>query len=338
MTWNMTLADMLPHEPTRMWALARQVGVTAAVTGIPDLPDGTPPWDYAQLVALKERFSEAGLDLQVIESAPHSIMNPIRLGLPDRDERIDQFCRLLEAMGRAGIPVICPNWMPLGPLRTDNVVPARGGSLVTAYDHDLMNSEPLTAHGEVTEAELWENAAIFLEQAVPVAEESGVRIAVHPDDPPVSPIRGIGRILTSPDAMQRWAELVPSPYNGVTFCQGTVSTMNVDVPAAIRQLGSLGLIHFVHFRDIEGTPERFTETWHELGRTDMVEAIRAYRDIGFTGPMRVDHVPTLEGEDNSNPGYETLGRLYAIGYTKGLIEAVDRMSEATESSQTAGAA
>jgi mannonate dehydratase len=101
--------------------------------------------------------------------------------------------------------------------------------------------------------------------------------------------------------------------------------MNVDIPAAIRHFGGQKQIHFVHFRDIKGTPDNFVETFHDNGPTDMVEAIRAYRDVGYTGPMRVDHVPTMAGEENIQPGYEEMGRLYAIGYTKGLMEAVDKL-------------
>jgi mannonate dehydratase len=101
--------------------------------------------------------------------------------------------------------------------------------------------------------------------------------------------------------------------------------MGADVPAEIRRFGRQGAIHFVHFRDVEGTPERFVETFHDEGRTDMFEAVRAYRDVGFSGPMRVDHVPTMAGEDNANPGYAAIGRLYALGYAKGLIEGVNKL-------------
>ena len=323
MAWQLTLAEMLPPRPTQLWTLAKQAGVTAAVVTIPDSPDGPPPWDYMLLLDLKQRFKDAGLDLQVVESAPASVMEPIKLGLPNRDERIGRFCELVENMGRVGIGVICHNFMAaLGPLRTSFTIPGRGGALVMGYDHALMRDAPLTQYGEVTEEQLWENMTAFLQRVVPVAEKAGVKLAVHPDDPPVSPIRGIGRILTRPEAFQRVIDTVPSPANGITMCQGSFGSMNADVPAEIRHFGRQEKIFFVHFRDVEGTPERFVETFHEEGRTDMFEAMRAYYEVGYTGPMRVDHVPTLAGEDNSAPGYEVLGRLYAIGYAKGLMEAV----------------
>jgi mannonate dehydratase len=113
------------------------------------------------------------------------------------------------------------------------------------------------------------------------------------------------------------------------MCQGNFSTMGADVPAEIRRFGRQNAIHFVHFRDVRGTPEKFQETFHEEGQTDMFEAMRAYDDIGYAGPLRLDHAPTMSGESNNNPGYETMGRLFAIGYIKGLMEGVNKVSTAS---------
>lgn len=326
MSWGLKLADYLPPIPSSHWTLAKQAGVTAAVTSIPEGPNDPPCWDFVHLLRLKQSFADRGLDLQVIESAPSSVMEPIKRGAPNRDEMIEHFCELIDNMGRAKIPVMCHNFMAVqGWLRTSMAIPARGGALVTGYNHELMRYAPLTEFGEITEDQLWENMTAFLNKVVPVAEKASVYLAVHPDDPPVSPIRGIGRILTSTRALQRVLDIAPSPNNGITFCQGSISTMNVDVPAEIRRFGSQKAIHFVHFRDITGTPENFVESFHDEGRTDMFEALRAYRDENFTGPMRVDHVPSMEGEENLNPGYEVLGRLYAIGYAKGLMEGVNKL-------------
>ncbi|CAA9555826.1 MAG: Mannonate dehydratase [uncultured Thermomicrobiales bacterium] len=327
MALKLKLAEVFPPYPSPLWTLAKQVGVTQRGDGRAGLARRPPPWDYMHLLALKQRFQDAGLELAVIESAPRSIMEPIKLGLPNRDERIERFCELIDNMGRVGIPIMCHNWMAgFGWLRTSMNVPGRGGALVTGYDHSLMRDAPLTEWGEITEEQLWENMTDFLKRVVPVAEKAGVKLAVHPDDPPLSPIRGIGRILTNPDAFQRVIDTVPSPNNGITFCQGNFAAMGADVPKEIRRFGGQGKIHFVHFRDVEGTPDRFVETFHDNGQTDMFESIRAYRDVDFDGPMRPDHVPTMAGEDNSRPGYEVMGRLYAIGYIKGLMEAVDKTS------------
>ncbi len=327
MPWQMTLADALSYKPNRLWTLVQQVGVTAAVCTLPDSPDMPPPWDYMQLMSIKQRFRDHGLDLQVVESAPYSLIESIKVGGPDRDEKIERFCELIDNMGRVGIPVMCHNFMAVhGPLRTSFTTPGRGGALLMGYDHALMKDAPMTPYGRVTADQIWENMEIFLRRVVPVAEKAGVKLAVHPDDPPFSPIRGVDRILINIEAFQRVIDMVPSPNNGITFCQGSFASMNVDIPAAIRHFGGQKQIHFVHFRDIKGTPDCFVETFHDNGPTDMVEAIRAYRDVGYTGPMRVDHVPTMAGEENVQPGYEEMGRLYAIGYTKGLMEAVDKLA------------
>ncbi len=317
----MRLAMFLPPQPNEMWRLAVQLGVTDAVSGLPRPVLGGPfVWDFSSLLHLKQRFADAGLTLSVIESSPP--MNLIKLGLPGRDEEIEQICEMLTNMGAAGIGVWCYNFMAMfGWLRTSTSTVARGGALVTSYDHSLMREAPLTEFGTVSEEQLWDSFAYFLERVVPVAERARVKLALHPDDPPISPIRGIARIITSVDALKRAVELVPSEWNGLTFCQGTIATMGADIPAAIRYFGERQKIYFVHFRDIRGTASRFVETFHDDGPTDMLKAMRCYQEIGFDGPIRPDHVPTLEGDDNITPGYTTRGRLYAIGYMRGLMEA-----------------
>jgi mannonate dehydratase len=134
----------------------------------------------------------------------------------------------------------------------------------------------------------------------------------------------MARILRTPEAMGRAIDLVPSPHNGITMCQGTFATMGADIPAEIRRFAARDALHFVHFRDVRGTPERFVETFHDEGQTDMWAAMRTYRELGFAGPLRPDHVPTMEGEENLAPGYDVLGRLFAVGYIKGLAEAAEK--------------
>jgi len=149
--------------------------------------------------------------------------------------------------------------------------------------------------GIVTEEQLWDNLQYFLDRVVPVAEEAGVKLAMHPDDPPLSPIRGLGRIMRSVENYQRLLDMAPSPVNGIALCQGNFALMTDDLPGVIRHFGAQGKIFFVHLR---------------------------YRDIGYDGVCRPDHVPTMEGDRNDRPGYSSIGRLFAIGYLKGLREAV----------------
>jgi mannonate dehydratase len=317
------IAEFIPPTPSPLWKLAKQAGVDVVVGGLPpaDLLDGDQPWDYEPLLRMKQRYEAAAFRLAVIEARPP--LNLAKRGLPGRDAEIDTVCTLLENMGRLGIPVWCYEWMTdFNWVRTSTSTPSRGGSLVTSYDHALMQAAPPTELGPIGEDELWENLAYFLRRVLPVAEHAGVRLAMHPDDPPLSPIRGVGRIMRSVENFQRLLDLAPSPMNGITLCQGNFTLMTDDLPAVIRQFGRQGKIFFVHFRDVRGTPEKFEETWHDDGQTDMLACMRAYREVGFDGVLRPDHVPTVEGDSNADAGYSAFGRLYAIGYIRGLREAV----------------
>lgn len=319
---------LLEPRPTPFWQALRQVGVQDAVGILPHhLVEGDGqgieadrPWDYAPLAVYKEMVETEGLRLAVVEDNPP--MERIRLGRPGRDEEIEQFCALLRAMGRLEIPVLCYNWMAvLSWQRTTTGHRGRAGALVTGYDHALLDGTP-TRVGAVAEEQLWANLRYFLERVLPVAEEAGVRMAMHPDDPPLSPLRGIGRIMRTPEAFERLLELVPSDMSGITLCQGNFTLMTDDVPSVIRAFGSAGKVFFVHFRDVRGTADHFVETFHDEGKTDMLECMRAYRDIGFDGVLRSDHVPALAGDGPEVPGDGTQGRLFAIGYTTALREAV----------------
>ncbi len=222
-------------------------------------------------------------------------------------------------MGKIGVPVWCYEWMTdFNWLRTNLSTPSRGGSVVTSFNAADV-SEETTELGPISEDMLWANLDYFLDRVLPVAERAGVKLAMHPDDPPLSPIRGVGRIMRSVDNFRRLVEMKQSPMNGITLCQGNFTLMTDDLPSVIRAFA--GKILFVHFRDVRGTPCRFEETWHDAGQTDMLACMRAYRDIGFEGVLRPDHVPTVEGDSNEDAGYSSFGRLYAIGYIRGLREA-----------------
>ena len=314
------IAEFIAPTPTPVWRLARQAGVDLAVGGLPpaDLLEGEEPWDLGPLTRMKARYEAAGFKLVVIEARPP--LNKAKRGLPGRDEEIETVCRLITNMGALGIPVWCYEWMTeFNWVRTDLARPSRGGSVVTAFNAADVTPEP-TEFGTISEETLWETLAYFLKKVLPVAEKAGVKLAMHPDDPPLSPIRGVGRIMRSVENFQRLLDLDPSPMNGITLCQGNFTLMTDDLPAVIRRFGNK--IFFVHFRDVRGTPSSFEETWHDAGKTDMLACMKAYRDIGFDGVLRPDHVPTVEGDSNDDAGYSAFGRLYAIGYIRGLHQAV----------------
>ncbi|ABW02639.1 mannonate dehydratase [Caldivirga maquilingensis] len=175
----------------------------------------------------------------------------------------------------------------------------------------------------VTHEKLWNNLREFLEYIVPIAEQSNVKIAMHPDDPPIPEFRGIPRIMNSIESFEKLLILVRSDYNGITLCQGNFTLMTDDLPSVIKRFRDR--IFFVHFRDVKGDRYNFVETLIGEGKTDLVGVMRAYVEIGYNGYVRVDHTPTLENDaELGAPGYNYLGRIYTIGYIKGLYEAVKR--------------
>jgi mannonate dehydratase len=277
-------------------------------------------WHLAGIKAIRDAYRAGGFDLAVVESRPP--MEKIKLGLPGRDEEIDEVCLLIEAMGELGIPCWCYEWMPiLNWIRTTTDIESRGGALVTGFDATEAAKLPIIDAGGITEDELWNNLKYFLERVLPVAESADVRLAMHPDDPPISVVRGIPRIMRSIEAFDRLIDIVRSPMNGIALCQGNFALMSDDLPAIIRRWGS-ERIFFVHMRDVIGTSEHFEETFHDAGQTDMPACIRAYCDIGYDGVCRPDHVPTMAGDGNDRPGYSDIGRLFAIGYLRGIIHSI----------------
>jgi mannonate dehydratase len=314
------IAEFIAPKPSPLWKLAKQAGVDLAVAGLPfdTLEAGERVCDLAPLTRMKKTYAEGGFAIEVIEARPP--LNKAKRGLPGRDEEIDVVCELITNMGKLNIPVWCYEWMTdFNWVRTNMATPSRGGSVVTSFRLEDV-PEDLTKEPPIDEEALWVNLEYFLKRVLPVAEKAGVKLSMHPDDPPLSPIRGVGRIMRSVPNYQRLVELADSPQNTITLCQGNFTLMTEDLPQVIRKFAKK--ISFVHFRDVRGVPTHFEETWHDAGKTDMLACMKAYKDIGFSGVLRPDHVPTVEGDSNENAGYSSFGRLYAIGYIRGLREAV----------------
>ena len=313
----MKLATVLtPINPYHL-QLAAQCGVEEVVARYPGP-------DLADWQALQAQIASFGMKWTVIEG--NLPLENQKVGRDDGSE-VAEFQSLLRQAGELGIPLVCYNFMAgTDWVRTTTNVLARGGAWVTGFSlADVDHAVSLDARRgaidreSIDSAALWNNLERMLNELIPVAEEAGVTLCMHPDDPPLPEFLGRARIMNSVEGFERLVRLVPSPRNAICFCQGSFATMGVDIPATIRRLGPH--IKYVHFRDVSGTPESFVETFHDIGPTDMAAAIRAYREIGFDGPIRPDHVPQLVGEEDGEPGYTMLGRLFAYGYLRGLMEA-----------------
>ncbi len=294
--------------------LAAQVGVTDIVLTYPG--PGLEP-----LLAAKKLVESCGLRLTHLErKIPHL---KFVHNLPGRDGQIADFKKLIRNMSEAGMEVLCYNWMPDEDWqRTSCTVRERGGALVTEFNLAHVGRNVTDADGRpptpTPAAKLWENLEYFLNEVVPVAEEAGIKLALHPDDPPLPELLGQPRIIISNEALRRVVDLVPSPSNGICYCVGSLHPAGVDVLAGIRSLADK--IFFFHARNVRGTAEHFVETWHDNGEIDMPAVFRALKAAGYRGTLRPDHAPSMAGETNETPGYEMLGRLFAAGYLRGLMQ------------------
>ena len=311
--------------------LALQVGATDVVGGS-TLPTDQGYYTVEDLTQLRARIEEAGLKLSVIGGLPEELTSKIKLGLPGRDEQIDNWCKTLRNMGQAGIPTLIyffslRSWYGNYGLRTDRATPGRGGSALTSFDYDAVKHEtgeywypPVPKSVVAGDEQIWDNVTYFLKAVIPVAEEAGVQMALHPDDPPISPIARVARIFRSHAALRRFIEIAPSDSNGLTFCTGTIGAMPENALDAIRYFGSRGKIFHIHFRSVTGPVPKFSETFIGEGHLDMMEAMKAFYESGVDAPIVEDHVPHLK--EGGTRQFRT--RSYALGYIRALMDAVQR--------------
>jgi mannonate dehydratase len=315
------------------------------VSALHDVEPGV-AWSAEPLDRLAARIDGAGFRFAGVESIP--VHEDIKLGRPSRDRLIDAWCDSVERVGAVGVSVVCYNFMPVFDwLRTDLAAVLPDGSRTLSYDHERLSAFDaatttaelpgwgarysgrelralLAAYESVDAERLWENLAYFLERVVPAAESAGVRLAIHPDDPPW-PALGLPRIITDPDALWRLTRLVDSPANGVTFCTGSLGALPAnDLPAMVRALH--GRIHFAHCRNVRVTGHRsFHETSHptQFGDVDMLAVLTALHETGFDGPVRPDHGRMI-WDETGRPGYGLYDRALGAAYLSGLWEAVSR--------------
>ncbi len=305
-------------------------------------------WPIDKIQKLKDKIEAEGLNFSVIESIP--VHEDIKLGKSTCDELIKNYCQSIRNMGAIGIQILCYNFMPVFDwVRTDLTMRNPDGSNSLSYDNlklkeidlnkisldlpgwaatytqkELQNY--LNAYSKVDNEILWQNLEYFLKKVIPVAEESNVKMAIHPDDPPWS-IFGLPRIITNEDALDRLIKIIDSPSNGITFCTGSLgANQDIDIVKAIQKFGSLDRVHFVHFRNVKHTGTyNFHETEHptEFGDVDMYEIIKSLIEIGFDGAIRPDHGRMIWGE-TGRPGYGLYDRALGIMYLTGLWEGISK--------------
>jgi mannonate dehydratase len=290
-------------------------------------------WSVEGLTSMRERVESFGLHLEMVPLPLSSSYitkseNPdIMLGhSPARDREIDEICQMIRNAARAGIPALKYNLTILGVVRSEPSR-GRGGAHYSTfvYEKAVQGAAPLTEAGPVIAEAAWERIAYFLKRVIPVAEEYKVRMACHPHDPgmpPVKGFRGVDRVLGSVDGLKRFIEIAPSAYHGLNFCQGTISEMLAkpadEIFDVIRYFGARGKIFNVHFRNIKGGFLNFQETFPDDGDVNMIRAMRVYKEVGYDGMLMPDHVPVIEGDAQGKQAFA-----YAYGYIQALIQMVN---------------
>lgn len=336
-----------PDDPVKLWQIRQIPGMRSVVSAVYDVRPGE-VWPEESLKRLQDQCAQAGLVFDVVESIP--VHEDIKLGRPTRDGYIAAYQENIRRVAKYGVQCVCYNFMPVFDwTRTQLDRPGADGSTsLVMYMDQLRGLDPLKdglslpgwdasyekgelralfeAYAQVGEEGLWRNLAYFLRAVVPVAEASGVKMAIHPDDPPY-PIFGLPRIVTCERNLDRLLGLVDSPANGLTLCTGSLGcAASNDVPAMVRKYSAMGRIHFMHIRNVLNLPDgSFEERAHlsACGSLDMYEIVRALVETGFDGYVRPDHGRMIWGE-TGKPGYGLYDRALGAAYLNGLFEACEK--------------
>jgi mannonate dehydratase len=310
-------------------------GPGAGVLPGTDRPHGKARNTYADYLALRERVESHGLRIAACENgfASNPAYYDVIFGGPGRDRLIDELAAEVTDMGRAGIPILGYNWMPASVWRSENVR-IRGDAHATAWDSASTKKGPIRplpdparsalSRYDLSRDNMWACLEYWIRAITPVAEAAGIRLGIHPDDPPVPELGGIPRLLGSFAAFRRLTSIVDSPGNGIEFCQGTFSEMaGEDIYEMIDYFARRKKVLYVHFRNVSGTVPRFHEEFINTGYVDMLRAMRTYHHAGYDGVFMDDHCPLIEGDADfpgNWGGYRS--RVFAQGYIQALLEAV----------------
>ena len=338
------------NDPVSLEYISQIPAMRSVVSAVYSVPVGE-VWPMEEILKIKEACEKHGLIFDIVESVP--VHEDIKLGKPTRDKYIEVYCQNIKNLSAAGVKVICYNFMPVFDwLRSDLSHKNEDGSTSLVYrDATVLSMDPrkgdlslpgrdssytkegldalLNEYKNVDENKLWENMEYFLKGIIPTCEEYDVKMAIHPDDPPWG-IFGLPRVITNEQNLDKFLKLVDSPYNGLTFCTGSLGVdPKNDIPAMVRKYSEMGRIHFMHIRNIKHTGERdFDETAHktEYGSLDIFGIVKALYETGFDGFVRPDHGRMIWGE-TGRPGYGLYDRAMGAAYINGLWEAVEKMSK-----------
>ena len=301
----------------------RQLGVTHVLSGGPAIP-----WDEADLRARMERFKSHGLTLYnlMIGGFPETIY-----GRPGRDQEIEKVRQSIRAAGKAGLAVIEYNFYAHRLVEGYYEETGRAGAGLTAFDYDRVKDlPPLAKEGAHNLEEMWGNIGYFLKAVVPVAEEAGVRLALHPNDPPAPLSRGSGQIMGTLAGWKRLIDIVDSPANGITFDCGVTREMGEDPVAVCRYFASRRRINHVHFRNVRVRKpyEKYTEVFIDEGQVDMFAVMKELVREHYTGTIYPEHPRALD-YDRERPGFASYypggggysGYAYNVGYARAMLQA-----------------
>jgi len=275
-------------------------------------------WHLIDLINLKAMVERYGLRLEAIENVPLRFYDKALWGQPGRDEQIEHYQECIRNMGRAGIPILGYHWMPNSVWRTTCRQYGRGGAEVSAWDADKFVDSPATGSIRLTADEMWANYKYFMDAVLPVAEEAGVVMALHPDDPPTESLGGVARIMRNMEGFDRALEIGDSDYHQLDFCVGSWSELDPAVMfEALESYGRRRKIAYVHMRTVKGKLPSFSEAFIDEGDVEVSKVIDVLLATGFDGFIIDDHVPTIVGD--TDWGHRS--RAFATGFIKGVLQA-----------------
>ncbi len=333
------------------YRFARQAGATHIVAHLTDYFSAGPripaqsdegwgwadpdpePWSVASLVALRQAVEHEGLQLAALENFNPAHWHDILLDGPARDEQIRFIQQIIRNLGQAQIPVMGYNFSIAGVWGHVEGPYARGGAMSvgflgsqgptekpmaqgTVWNMIYADPSPADTLAPISHAELWQRLARFLDEVLPVAEEAGVTLALHPDDPPMPTLRHTPRLVYQPHLYQHVLDLHPSPRNQLEFCIGSLAEMTTgDIYTVTDQYSRQDAIAYVHFRNVRGQVPHYHEVFVDEGDVDMKRIVRILQRNGFDGVLIPDHTPQMTCEAPWHAGMA-----YALGYMRGILD------------------